>query len=186
MTGVTLDPGAVSDLLIRTGAKGVLLLGAVGTLTLLLRRGPAAGRHLVWFVGLVALMALPFLEVAVPVWPLPLPWEHEVAEGVTGARAGAEARVVTAPRALVSPDGERGAAVPGDPSMLAGPATGTPPEVEETEGRGEIARLAREALRPVSGGEAAPGGRDWRWRARVGIGLPVALVWAAGALLLLV
>jgi TonB family protein len=43
--------------------KATLILGAVAVATAFLRRGSAAQRHLIWTVGLAALLALPWLPV---------------------------------------------------------------------------------------------------------------------------
>lgn len=53
-------------------ATGVLALAAAAD-ALLRRRGSAAARHLVWTMGIAALLALPVASIALPRWTVPLP-----------------------------------------------------------------------------------------------------------------
>lgn len=58
-------------LLLDAALKGTLILLAAGAATMLLRRGSAAGRHLIWALAVIAMLALPLLKLATP-WKLPL------------------------------------------------------------------------------------------------------------------
>lgn len=59
-------------------AKSVILLAGAGAVVFLLRRAPAATRHLVWTLALAGLLALPVLERGMPHWTWPiLPARHE-------------------------------------------------------------------------------------------------------------
>lgn len=188
MTGVTLDPAAVGDLLIRAGGKGVLLLAAVGVLALALRRASAAARHLVWFLGVGALLALPVLEVVVPSWsvPLPSPSSPEVggAADAPGREAGARA-----PRRAELPAGR----APGVEAVVASSLPATPPGQASGPSRGRSGAAAGPAIgaSPAAGeGAGAEGGAADRragaaWRVWVEPLFLIGLVWAAGTLLLL-
>ena len=66
-----------------------VILAAAWLLTLGLRRAPAAARHMVWTLAIVAAMLTPALS-AVPTWPVPLPavlarWASPAAVITTGA-----------------------------------------------------------------------------------------------------
>ncbi|MCP4711017.1 MAG: hypothetical protein GY869_20525, partial [Planctomycetes bacterium] len=72
------------ELLLDVALKGLIILMITGGVVLLMRRGSAAKRHLVWMLGLGSLICLPILSVLGPVWQVPvLPAEEvgvEVAE----------------------------------------------------------------------------------------------------------
>jgi beta-lactamase regulating signal transducer with metallopeptidase domain len=53
--------------------KSGLLLLAAGGVSLTLRRGSAAVRHLIWTLGIIGALALPVLSGLVPEWRTPLP-----------------------------------------------------------------------------------------------------------------
>lgn len=117
---------ALAGLLLETTVKGSLLLVVVALAALALRHRPAADRHLVWTIGVVGLLALPFLLLAVPDWPVPLPdraaralprltWDVAPVDAAEEVRAGRS-----------SGSGAAAAPVATSPS-LAGPA----PEVAE-------------------------------------------------------
>jgi len=59
-------------LLLDAGLKGTSLLLLCGVLVLALRRASAAARHLVWSVGLGAMLALPFFSLTLPAWNVPV------------------------------------------------------------------------------------------------------------------
>ncbi len=69
--------------------KGTLWVGIAALVTLALRRGGAAARHLVWVLAVTGLLALPIATVVLP--PLRGPWSHPVSRVVGTASAG-EAR----------------------------------------------------------------------------------------------
>ena len=52
--------------------KGTLVLVAAGVLSLCLRRSSAASRHLVWSLGLAALVLLPAFTLTLPAWQIPV------------------------------------------------------------------------------------------------------------------
>ena len=62
---------AVQPALIGILIKGTLVLLVAAAASLLLRRGSASGRYLIWSSALVVLIALPILLVALPSWNLP-------------------------------------------------------------------------------------------------------------------
>jgi len=53
-------------------AKGLLVLAAASAACALLRRRPAATRHLVWSTAMISLLLLPVLASLVPAWQMPL------------------------------------------------------------------------------------------------------------------
>ena len=59
-------------LVLDAGLKATLVLGLAGVAALLLRRGSAAARHLIWTLGLAGALTLPVLSAVVPAWKLPL------------------------------------------------------------------------------------------------------------------
>ncbi|MDB6035257.1 MAG: Regulatory protein BlaR1, partial [Verrucomicrobiales bacterium] len=61
-TGVVLD----------TALKSFVVLALAGGVCLCLRRLPAAGRHLIWFMAVASLPCLPFVTVMTPTWHRPL------------------------------------------------------------------------------------------------------------------
>lgn len=63
---------ALPVLLVATVKTSALLLGA-GALTLVLRRGSAAHRHLVWSLAVAAIFIMPFLSGVVPSVEIPIP-----------------------------------------------------------------------------------------------------------------
>src|SRR5262245_1178639 len=85
--------------------KSTVLLTAAFAAAWMLRRAPAATRHVVWSATLVGLLALPVLSLAVPRFnvPVSLPWAEAPVPEVT-------------PRApIVLPPAERVVAPPGAP-----------------------------------------------------------------------
>ena len=59
-------------LLLDTVFRGTCLLLLCGVLVLTLRRASAAARHLVWSLGLGAMLALPFISLTLPAWDVPV------------------------------------------------------------------------------------------------------------------
>src|ERR1700741_1524787 len=69
-----IDLSAVAALLLDAGLKATFILLAALGATRLMRRWPAASRHLVWAVALAAVLALPALGRMMPEWrALPIP-----------------------------------------------------------------------------------------------------------------
>lgn len=69
------NTGATASLIVGVAFKGLLLVLAAWTITLMLRRSPASRRHMTWTIAAVGLLlipvmvfALPSLEVTVPQW----------------------------------------------------------------------------------------------------------------------
>ena len=59
-------------LLLGTVIRGTCLLLLCGVLVSTLRRASAAARHLVWSLGLGAMLALPFISLTLPAWDVPV------------------------------------------------------------------------------------------------------------------
>ncbi len=59
-------------LLLGTVFRGTGLLLLCGVLVLTLRRASAAARHLVWSLGLGAMLALPLISLTLPAWEVPV------------------------------------------------------------------------------------------------------------------
>jgi len=59
-------------LLLGTVFRGTCILLLCGVLVLTLRRASAAARHLVWSLGLGAMLALPFISLTLPAWDVPV------------------------------------------------------------------------------------------------------------------
>jgi beta-lactamase regulating signal transducer with metallopeptidase domain/HEAT repeat protein len=68
-----MTPDRFLTLLIEVALKGTSLLFVAALLVLLLRRGSAAHRHLVWACALAGLVALPILLMALPAWRVSAP-----------------------------------------------------------------------------------------------------------------
>src|SRR5262245_51593126 len=71
----------MSNVMLAVAVQATLLLIAVFALTLLLRRAAATTRHLVWTIGLVAVLFVPAFA-ALPGWHLPVavPWAAPMSE----------------------------------------------------------------------------------------------------------
>lgn len=120
-----LDPWFVPELAV----KGAVLLAIVGLASLLWRRGPAAGRHLLWSFGGVGLLALPFLALTLPDWHLP---------------------VQEPPHPLVSSQ-------PTSESALPGPFAELPPEEADPQADAQMMLIDVALERPIRPGEATAG-----------------------------
>ena len=64
--------GKSLSLLLGAVFRGTCLLLICGVLVLTLRRASAAARHLVWSLGLGAMLALPFISLTLPAWDVPI------------------------------------------------------------------------------------------------------------------
>src|SRR6266508_2600174 len=51
-------------------AKATILFATAGLLSVVLRRGSAAARHLMWTLALLSALVLPVLSIALPKWQL--------------------------------------------------------------------------------------------------------------------
>ena len=60
------------ELLLDASVKALAILALTGAATLLLRRSSAAMRHLVWTLGVLAVLCMPLLSAALPQWQLSL------------------------------------------------------------------------------------------------------------------
>ena len=119
-------------LLISIALKATVVLTGAWLLTLAMARHSAASRHLVWTLAMVAVLALPVMQVAGPSWKLP------VLPGSLSAVASAEAEdPIYAPTQL--PDvragrlrGATASPLGSDADVVAVPAavTNTPPSFE--------------------------------------------------------
>jgi hypothetical protein len=69
----------ILPVLIDAAMKGAVLLAAAGLLTLFLRRGSAAQRHLVWLLALGGSLALPVFSALLPAWRILPHWPGEIA-----------------------------------------------------------------------------------------------------------
>ena len=65
-------PGVAWVPLADTIAKASILFAAAGLVSVALRRGSAAARHMVWTLALLSALALPFLSISLPRWQLAL------------------------------------------------------------------------------------------------------------------
>ncbi len=61
-----------SALAVDVAAKSTLVLAAAAVSALMLRRAPAALRHLAWYFGLCGALVLPILAFALPGWAWPV------------------------------------------------------------------------------------------------------------------
>ena len=79
-----------SALAVDVAAKSTLVLAAAAVAALMLRRAPAATRHLAWYFGLCGALVLPILAFALPGWAWPvLPANSDgsvVPRGAAGCR----------------------------------------------------------------------------------------------------
>ena len=64
--------GAALLPLVDAVAKATILLATAGLCSVVLRRGSAAARHLIWTLALLSALVLPVLSIALPKWQLPL------------------------------------------------------------------------------------------------------------------
>ncbi len=156
------------------GFAGLVVLQATFLLTAawlgarILRRRPAAERHLVWTVAVAGVVALPFLGSVLPAWHVPVPvpaWtmggEVEPGSSAAAARPVPIAPAPTASRAVGTDAGEHEAAAPPGPELAVRVSTpsGTGPH---RAGDGAVAG-------------ATPGGSAGRLAARI---------WLAGLLVM--
>ena len=81
-----------SALAVAVAAKSTLILALAALAALMLRRAPAATRHLVWCLGLCGALVLPVMIVAFPGWAWPvLPANADVPAFSAVRRAAASA-----------------------------------------------------------------------------------------------
>ena len=75
--------GSILLILFDAAAKGLVILALAGLAVLALRRSSAAVRHMVWFLAVVSVFALPVLSAVLPGWQVLPHWPtvravHEV------------------------------------------------------------------------------------------------------------
>jgi beta-lactamase regulating signal transducer with metallopeptidase domain len=99
MVAMAIDSARLVGFLLTVGAKGVLLLSAVGLLVIALRWSAAATRHWLWFLGMAGLLVLPAIQLVVPSWTIALPlWAPDAARWTpVGWAAPAPLRLVEVP-----------------------------------------------------------------------------------------
>jgi beta-lactamase regulating signal transducer with metallopeptidase domain len=125
-------PAELLPLLAELAAKATLLLAATALAAGLLRGASAAVRHLVWCIGVTAVLALPLLSAVLPPWSVALP-RASAAAAQPAVAAPAPAVEAAFVGALPSPAVSSGAAayvgppldastVPAAPAAPAGPA----------------------------------------------------------------
>jgi HEAT repeat protein/beta-lactamase regulating signal transducer with metallopeptidase domain len=75
-------PAAIAVLfLVELIVKGTLVLAIAALLAFALRRASAAHRHLVWACALIGLVALPWMQLALPSWKVTTPVMGQIAPG---------------------------------------------------------------------------------------------------------
>jgi beta-lactamase regulating signal transducer with metallopeptidase domain len=169
------DWNAVGEFMLATGMRGALLLSAVAGLALLLKAGSAARRHLVWTLGMVGLLALPFAHVAAPSWSVEVPGLERVIDRAGVAEVVEAAGVM--PRAETR---EAGAGVKSTAPAVADEAVDASvvPSASRAVGRstGRSASVGWVAPAAAVDTRIAESSNDWV--------LPLLGIWALGALLL--
>lgn len=93
----SISPALLQSLL-DSACKGAVVLLLAWLVTLALRHVSAAGRHLVWFLATLSLLALPLLTAALPRWHILPSWTNNVA--VPAPPAVSEIPAPVRPRAL--------------------------------------------------------------------------------------
>ena len=68
LLSVAVVSGTSSLLLFDSAIKGGMILALTAFVAMLLRRDSAATRHLVWLVGIVAMLVIPVGSAALPQW----------------------------------------------------------------------------------------------------------------------
>ena len=66
--------GSILPILFDAAAKGFVILALAGCTALALRRSSAAVRHLVWFLAVASMFALPVLSATLPAWRILPHW----------------------------------------------------------------------------------------------------------------
>ncbi|MFW6078095.1 MAG: M56 family metallopeptidase, partial [Gemmatimonadota bacterium] len=179
-----MQPAALS-VLASAAAKSALVLIGAWIVTLALRRGSAATRHLVWSVAIVAALALPLAVAVLPSWPVAVSVPGlavaESGDDDASTDTGAAASVATTEGSSAAGGGAgvaestvRGAE--GAPATAAGAASETRAGTSAVLGGGvgdEAGEAATNASGPTAA-VAAASGRSWG-----GIAL---FVWLGGML----
>jgi beta-lactamase regulating signal transducer with metallopeptidase domain len=157
MRAATIDVNRMAELLLTTQAKGLVLLLAVGVGVLMLRRGAAATRHWLWFLGMGGLLMLPVLGAVLPRWSIEMPawvgarlpgadvvqpWPALAAAASGATESAATASVATRSRVAASGASASGAARSGAKASIATVVTAAPRP------RAGQSSIAEEALAP--------------------------------------
>lgn len=101
LLAVEMDAGALAAFLLLSALKGAVVLGVAGLLVLILRRRPAAWRHLVWTLAIAAVLVAPLLAPVAPRWEVPgLRFEGSFLRGDAGRAIPSEQ---VTPSARVTP-----------------------------------------------------------------------------------
>jgi beta-lactamase regulating signal transducer with metallopeptidase domain len=99
---VGIEVDRFAELLLTAQVKGVVVLLVVALAAVALRRGAAATRHWLWFVGMVGLLALPGLGAVLPRWSVEVPaWAGARS---TGLRATPALEALHAPAVVDAPE----------------------------------------------------------------------------------
>jgi HEAT repeat protein/beta-lactamase regulating signal transducer with metallopeptidase domain len=123
-------------LLIQIAAKASIVLALAWGITMTMRRGSAAGRHLVWAVALAATLALPLVRAIVPAWTV------TVSESAWSSTAAAPA-VDRAP--MPAPE-QQEVALPSQGAMSDAPVPAVSPAIAPSAGTPLMARLDLAAM----------------------------------------
>jgi beta-lactamase regulating signal transducer with metallopeptidase domain len=105
-----------SGILLDASLKGCVVLAVAGMAALAMRRASAAMRHLVWFLAMVALLAVPVLSMALPAWQVLPNWasgtDHPLSDRIgpeqtkieSDSQRRAPTAAVTADKVTVGPE----------------------------------------------------------------------------------
>jgi beta-lactamase regulating signal transducer with metallopeptidase domain len=137
--------GQWAALFIPVTIKGSLILAIAFTATRIMRGTSASARHMVWTLGMVALLLLPLMELALPSWHVfPLPGAHRAAALAGAQAAGAAFSVAGEGAAAPEPQSLGQAAQDAGPSNAAiQPARASSPRAVSAWAYHRLARWVR-------------------------------------------
>jgi beta-lactamase regulating signal transducer with metallopeptidase domain len=167
--------------LVLNGAlKTTVLLAFAWVATRFLRRAPAAARHLIWTLALVAAIGVPLAALVVPAWPLG--WVPSLTMG-GGNVAPPPASM------LVNRQDPKPADARSSQTIVSGPSTPAPSDVasrieDEPVARAENTPLVQSAETPATSPPPPPGFAWPRIDARTILRL-APMIWLLGAIVLL-